>query len=669
MSLNAVVTHFLLPAALSCQVILAGLAVLAFSRRTCGVVYAGSALVAALGTAVAVAFLLQGGVETLALPFGLPWIGMHFRLDALAAVFLAVVQLGGAAASLFAIGYSRHEDAPERVAPFVPVFIAAMSLVTLSDDVFSFLLAWESMSVLSWALVISQDRTPEHLRAGLIYMIMAAIGTFALVIAFALLAGGDFRFAAIRNHGIGGGTAGVVLGLVLIGAGSKAGLFPLHAWLPLAHPAAPSPVSALMSGVMTKVAVYGFVRIVFDLMGPLDWGFAVAVIAVGAATALLGILYALMQNDLKRLLAYSTVENIGIIFTALGMALAFRAVHLPAAAALAATAALFHVVNHALFKSLLFFGAGVVQHAAGSRDIDRLGGLIHTMPRTALVFLIGAAAIAALPPLNGFASEWLVFQAAFLAGAAPQWGLRLMIPTAAATLALSAALAAACFVKAFGVSFLGRARSDAAKAARDPDLLSRIAMFALAAGCIGAGLLPQSVTNLLGPAAAYLTTERLPWAALHQPLLPVAASHNTYSGLAIGLAAITAIGLVALAVHLVANRRTRRSDTWDCGHPEANRFSQYSAGSFAQPIRRVYAAVAFGARETVAMPPPGETGPARFAVRLPDPAWTLLYAPTAKLVGRLADRLNPFQYLTIRIYLGIVFGTLVALLTGLAIWL
>ena len=284
--------------------------------------------------------------------------------------------------------------------------------------------------------------------------------------------------------------AALVLILALIGAGSKAGIVPLHVWLPLAHPAAPSHVSALMSGVMTKVAVYGFVRIVFDLLGPPDWWWGMVVLALGGVTAVMGVLYALMQHDLKRLLAYHTVENIGIIFIGLGLALAFKAYGMAVAAALALTAALFHVFNHSVFKSLLFFGAGAVLNATGERDMEHLGGLIHRMPQTAFVFLVGCVAISALPPLNGFVSEWLTFQAILLSPQLPPWGLKFLVPAVGALLALSAALAAACFVKAFGVSFLGRPRTPAAANAQETDSISLAAMFFLAALCLVAGILP-----------------------------------------------------------------------------------------------------------------------------------------------------------------------------------
>jgi hypothetical protein len=335
-----------------------------------------------------------------------------------------VVNLGAAAASLFALGYGRHEESPERILPFYPAFLAGMNLVVLADDAFTFLVAWEFMSLSSCALVMAHHRDPENVRAGYIYLVMAGIGTLALLLAFGALAGhdGGYSFAAIRASTPSTTVAAFAFWLALFGAGSKAGLVPLHVWLPLAHPAAPSHVSALMSGVMTKVAVYGFIRIVFDLLGSPPWWWGAVLLAIGGATAFIGILSATLQRDLKKLLAYSTVENVGVIFAGLGLALAFRASGLRDAAALAATAALFHVFNHAMFKSLLFFGAGAVLNATGERNIEKLGGLIHRMPHTAFAFLVGCVAISALPPLNGFVSEWLTFQAILLSPELPRWG-------------------------------------------------------------------------------------------------------------------------------------------------------------------------------------------------------------------------------------------------------
>ena len=271
-----------------------------------------------------------------------------------------------------------------------------------------------------------------------------------------------------------GARGALVLVLTLLGAGSKAGLVPLHVWLPLAHPAAPSHVSGLMSGVMTKVAIYGFVRIVFDLLGAPSWWWGALVMLLGGISAVMGLLYGLMERDLKRLLAYSTVENVGIVFVGLGLALAFRANGFAAAAALALTAALFHAFNHSVFKTLLFCGAGAVLHATGERNMEKLGGLIHRMPATALLFLIGSAAISALPPLNGFVSEWLMFQAILASPTLPQWALKFELPAIGAMLALAAALAATCFVRAFGVVFLGRPRVGRGDAgARGRSVLAR----------------------------------------------------------------------------------------------------------------------------------------------------------------------------------------------------
>ncbi len=506
-----------------------------------------------------------------------------------------MVNLGGAAASLFALGYGRHEHSPQRVLPFYPAYLAAMNLVVLADDAFSFLVSWEFMSLTSWALVISHHQVRENLRAGYVYLLMASFGTLALLLAFGLLAGsdGNYAFDAIRASHPSAGLAALVLILVLVGAGSKAGLVPLHAWLPLAHPAAPSHVSALMSGVMTKVAVYGFMRIVFDLLGPPDWWWSMVVLAVGGITAVMGVLYALMQHDLKRLLAYHTVENIGIIYIGLGLALAFKAHGMPLAAALALTAGLFHVFNHSVFKSLLFFGAGAVLNATGERDMEHLGGLIHRMPQTAFVFLVGCVAISALPPLNGFVSEWLTFQAILLSPQLPSWGLKFLVPAVGALLALSAALAAACFVKAFGVSFLGRARTPAAANAQETDSNSLAAMYFLAALCLVAGILPGFFIDALAPVTKSLVGVSMPHQAGVEwlSIVPIAESRSSYNGLLVFIFMLLSGSLAAFAIHRLASDKLRRGPAWDCGYPDPSPATQYTASSFAQPIRRVFGTI------------------------------------------------------------------------------
>ena len=663
---------------LACAALLLVLAIAAVwigrTRAGTTIIYGTSLVIALTAFLAGMAQLLRGGVpaDDIMLPLGLPWIGVRFRMDALSAFFVVVVDLGAATASLFAIGYGSHERARLRVLPFYPAFLAGMIVVVLADDAFSFLVAWEFMSLSSWALVVAHHRVPDNVRAGYVYLIMASLGTLALLLTFGVLAGphGGYAFAEIRAAHPSPALSALVLCLAVVGTGSKAGLVPLHVWLPLAHPAAPSHVSALMSGVMTKVAVYGFVRIVFDLLGEPAWWWSMLVLMLAGMTCVMGVLYALMQHDLKRLLAYHTVENIGIIFIALGLGLAFKAYGMAWAAALALTAGLLHVFNHSLFKSLLFFGAGAVLTATGERDMEHLGGLIHRMPHTAFAFLIGCAAISALPPLNGFVSEWLVFQAILLSPQLPSWGLKFLVPAVGALLAFSATLAAACFVKAFGITFLGRARSSAASAARETDRYSLAAMFSFAALCLIAGILPGLFIDALAPVVQVLAGGRMPvqtgveWLSI----VPIAQSRSSYNGLLVFLFMVISGALAASAIHRLASDKLRRAPAWDCGYPDASPATQYTASSFAQPIRRVFGSVVFRAREQVEMAPPGDPRPARMTVVMHDPVWETLYLPVAAGVGYAAERLNHLQSLTIRQFLSIVFAALVVLLLVLALW-
>ena len=603
------------------------------------------------------------------LPLGLPWTGAHFRVDALSAFFLLVVNFGATIVGVFALGYGPHDTEPARVLPFYPLFLAAMNLVLVADDAFVFLLSWELMSLASWLLVLANHRQPGAPEAAFLYLVMAGFGTGTLLLAFGLLSGsaGSYLFADLRTAGLHGAGGLVIFALALIGAGSKAGIVPLHVWLPPAHSTAPSHVSALMSGIMTKVALYGLVRILFDLAGEGPWWWGVVVLLIGGVTALLGVLYAVMQHDLKRLLAYHTVENVGIIVIGLGLALAFRANHLMAPAALALSAALLHVFNHATFKSLLFLGSGAVLAATGERDMEHLGGLIHRMPQTAIVFLIGAAAISALPPLNGFVSEWLTFQAIIDASRLPQWLAKFAVPVVGAMLALAAALAAVCFVKVYGIVFLGRPRTRAASGAHEVGPLMTGPMAALAATCVLIGVLPAVLLAPLSKvAAALLGANDAPpvgwiW------LAPLGPERSSYSGLIVLLVVAAMAGLLAYVIHRFASERVRRAPAWDCGFPDPRPQTQYTASSFAQPIRRVFGTFVFGARESVDMPRPGETRPAHFAVSIGDPIWAAIYLPLAHLVGRLADRLNTLQFLTIRRYLSLMFGALILLLLIVAV--
>ena len=661
-----------------CAAALLGVALLAVAiartPKVTSIVYGATLMLCIAAAIVAVAVLteLVAAPAGLSLPLGLPWIGAHFRVDMLAAFFLAVVNIGGAAASLYALGYGMHEEEPHRVLPFFAAFLAGMNLVVLADDAFSYLLSWEFMSLASWALVMSRHRDPENRRAGFVYLIMASLGTLALLLALGLLTGpgGNYGFDAIRQGVRSAPIAAAVLVLVLIGAGSKAGLVPLHAWLPLAHPAAPSHVSALMSGVMTKVAVYGFIRIVFDLAGNLPWWSGALVLAVGSLSAVLGVLQALMQDDTKRLLAYSTIENIGIVFIGLGLALAFRANTMTAAAALAMTAALLHVLNHSFFKSLLFFGAGAVLTATGERNMDRLGGLIHRMPVTSFLFLIGCMAISALPPLNGFVSEWLTFQAILLSPDLPQWALKIMVPAAGGLLALAAALAGATFVKTFGIAFLGRPRSSEAAAALEVDSYSLAAMALLALFCVITGLVPGFFIDAVAPITRQLVGGALPlqsgppWLTI----VPSTAGGGSYNGLLVFLFITISALLAVWAIHRFASHAIRRGPAWDCGFPDPSPLTQYTGSSFAQPIRRVLLARTAATHEEVFMPAPGDMRAARFSLVVTDPVWNWLYLPFTRAVEVAAEQLNHVQFLTIRRYLSLVFFSLIALLLVLAVW-
>jgi len=656
----------------SAMVVLLALGFLAVAGRRLPFIHelvnAGCLLVTLVLTIESATYLMgaaQGQNPSILLPFGLPWMSAHFRLDSLSAFFLVAINIPSALASLYAIGYSHHLPEAERVTPLFPLFLFGMNGVLVADDAFVFLVAWEFMSLTSWLLVLSDHKSEQARKAGTVYLVMAAFGTFCLLAAFGLMAGagGAYDFASIRAGHAVGLTATLVVLLALLGTGSKAGLVPLHVWLPMAHPAAPSHVSALMSGVMTKVAIYGLIRILFDLCPTVGWEWGFVMMLAGGVTAVLGVFYALMQRDLKTLLAYSTVENIGVVFIALGLAAAFRDHGEMGLAALALVAALYHVLNHALFKSLLFMSAGAVIAATGQRDLDKLGGLFNRMPITGLCFLVGACAISALPPLNGFVSEWLVFQALFHGPTVAHWAMRFGVPVVGVMMALAAAFAASCFVRAFGIAFLGRPRSDAARIAEDAPLTMQVAMVLPAFLCLCLGVFPVMVSTGIASVVEPLIKVKLPPAILGWPWLsPVSATAGSYSATMIMLTGM-ALGITTiLVVHHFGSRKLRRAPAWDCGHAEDLPNAQYSADSFSQPARRVFGSTIFAARETVDMPPPGDTGPARFSLRMVDPIWDGLYMNIVKAVTVISGLVNRLQFLTVRQYLLMMFWTLVLLL-------
>lgn len=620
-----------------------------------------------LAAAVDGMVIAGGSVATAALPIGLPGVGLQLRVDALGAFFGLVVNLGAIAAALYGLGLDARTELSRRVEPYFPFFVAAMNAVLLADDAFAFLFFWELMSVTSWALVLARHDDPQARHAAHVYLVMASIGTVMLLFAFGGMAGpaGGYDFDTIRAAKLDPLVSGLVLAAAFAGAGSKAGIMPLHAWLPLAHPAAPSFVSALMSGVMTKVAVYGLLRVVFDLLGEPSWWWSLPFIVLGAATAVAALLYALLDNDLKRVLAYSTVENIGVIYVGIGLALAFGAAGHRAAAAVAMAAALIHAIYHSWYKSLLFLGAGAVQHATGERSFDRLGGLVHRMPRTANFFLIGALAISALPPLAGFVSEWLLFQAVLAGPELSEPILRFLTPVVGGLLALAAALAAACFVRAYGIVFLGRPRSHEAATAREVPGAQVLAMGILAVLCAAGGLFGGFAAAALGPVLDLTAGARLPGVGVGPTpfsLVAFSSARSIYDAATIASFVAIAGTLTTLLLHRISERRTRRGPAWDCGYPDPSPATQYSASSFSQPLRRVYGSTAFSAREFVDMPQPGETRAARLRVSLSDHVWNVFYARPADAVLAVAGRLNMLQFLTIRRYLVLMFAALILLL-------
>jgi len=611
------------------------------------------------------AALLQGDVVTAELPLGLPWLPWQVRLDALAGFFLCVVGLVSFAVGLYAPGYVRGfehgRDPLPALGGFGGLFLAGMLLVVLAADAFLFMVAWEVMSLSSYFLVAFHHDHGANRRAAFLYLLMAHIGGLAILLGFGVLAsfGSGFGFDAMRHAELPAAWASVAFVLAFIGFGMKAGLVPLHAWLPEAHPVAPSHISALMSGVMLKVAVYGFIRVVFDLIGQFHWQWGVAVLTIGSVSALMGVLYALMQHDLKRLLAYHSVENIGIIFMGLGLALLFLSGGHVVVGIVAFVAALYHTVNHAVFKALLFLGAGAILHSSGERDLEQMGGLLRRMPWTGLFFLVGCISISALPPFNGFVSEWLTFQATLQAWRLDSGVLRSLIPIAAATLALTGALAAACFVKVYGVAFLGRARSRQVRRARQVPVSMRVGQGVLAALCLLLGVLPTSVVAVINRVPEQVLGQGLPEATAHgwlwlTPVSPQTASYGAPL-VAVALAVALAGGLWLLGRGI---RRVRRCDAWDCGFAPPSPGMQYTAAAFAQPIRRVFGLL-FHVNEGTEPQPDGRL---RYHLQVGDRAWDLFYRPAARAVERAARWVTYLQSGSVRIYLGWSLATLVLLL-------
>ncbi len=602
--------------------------------------------------------LVRGVDTSLRVPANTPGGDWVFGIDALSAVFLIGVAIVGAAGVAFGVPYLAKERSRRWVglthATFALV-LAALALVTLARAVVPFLAAWEIMALGSYFLIITEFEREEVRQAGFVYLVATHAGTLALAGMFAAWsahsANWTFAALALGAHALPAAGA-LVLALATIGFGIKAGIIPLHFWLPTAHAAAPTHVSALLSGIVIKAGIYGLLRVVMLLGGspPPWWGWMM--LALGVVSGVFGVLWALAQHDIKRLLAYHSVENIGIIVMGLGVGALGSAYGHPLIAVLGYAGAALHTINHALFKSLLFLGAGAVQRSTGRRDLDALGGLARAMPYTWLAFVVGATAIIGVPPLNGFVSEWVVYQALFKAAQASET-LRLAV-IGVPSLALIGGLALACFAKVGGVVFLGQPRTSDAAAAREtaPALLAP--MFGLAWGCLVLGLFPS--LGIGGAARAGLVVANA--SSLAAP--DVAALSGSAS--AIGMVALTVLGATALVAWLRnARLRTRTvglAETWGCGYEHITPRMQYTASSFAAPLVNTFGDLS-GVHEV--RTPTSFHSDARDVVldRMARPAWTW--------VRSAALRLRPLQQGRLSLYLLYVMAALLALLVYLAL--
>ena len=615
---------------------------------------------------------LAGGALNVSVGQILPVGGLALGVDHLSAFFILVIAVAAVPSALYAIGYTREYEGRYSIAAVgaaLNLFLASMVLVVMARNALTFLALWEGMSLASYFLVMTDKDDRETERAGWLYFVMTHAGFACLLVGFLLLSGATGSMEMSGWHAgastISATTRNLVFVLLAVGFGSKAGVIPLHIWLPQAHPAAPSHVSALMSGVMIKLGIYGLVRVGFDWLGggPSWWGGGLLV--VGAVSAVLGVLYAMVDSDLKRLLAYSSVENIGIILLGVGAAMLFQTYHLPALAALALVASLYHTLNHAVFKSLLFMGAGAVLHSAHTRNMEEMGGLIKRMPQTAVFFLVGSAAIAALPPFNGFISEWITFQSLLLSFQIPDKAINLTFALSVAALALTSGLAAACFIKAFGISFLALPRSEHAQQAREVGFSMRGAMALLAVACLVLGVAPLVVLRFLSKTTSELFGAT-PDMQFTWNRIVAGGSFATVSPLWIAVALVALLASIPIALRVFrANTARRYYETWGCGRAVQTARFEYTATSFANPFKRVFSVLYRPVKELAIEFHPES----RFFVRTinySNEARSIfddaIYGPMNRMLRAFAERVRLLQSGNVHLYLLYILVALVALL-------
>ncbi len=619
--------------------------------------FGGGAAASFLGLVLALGGFFPKGPVRLRIPAPVPWVSAELFIDGVSAFFLVVVFLLGFLASLYAIGYMSEYDGRRggRAAPlFFNLLLLSMALVVSAGDMLTFLLAWEGMSLSSYFLVVFEHDRAESRRAGLIYLIATHIGTGGIFVAFLFLsqAAGSFSFNGFIPVSMADPvTSAAAFGFALLGFGTKAGMFPFHIWLPYAHPEAPSPVSAVMSGVMIKMGVYGIVRFLFFLLPAPPVSFGGVVIAFGLLSGIFGVLYAIAQHDLKRLLAFHSVENIGIILLGVGAGSLCLAAGHPAPARLLLAGGLFHVLNHALFKGLLFMGAGAVYRGTRTKNIERMGGLMRGMPLTGLTFLLGSLAISAVPPLNGFASEFAIYRG--LWDAAGKGGVHpgLLISTMAG-LALIGGLAFVCFVKVVGTVFLGNARSPAASGARDPGWTMTFPMLAVAMLCLVLGIHPSIALGRILELAPF-PAPPLPFplfAGIGRPFVVAAAL------------AVSIGGLALLRFALLRRNGKRAGETWACGFSYTTPRMQYTASSFADPVIHIFRGILrprpvreerLSGRFLLGM---------QYETHVRDLLENGLYLPVYRMFLRLSFLARRLHTGYIHLYLAYVLGTVVILL-------
>ncbi|XRQ14146.1 proton-conducting transporter membrane subunit [Actinomadura welshii] len=646
------------------------------------------------GTAAAGAAAVAAGLAAMAgrpwtawLPDLLPLAGVRLTIDPLSGLFIAVTGAVAVCAAVYAVGYTRpgrdgadagHGLDGRPVQAMLPLFVLAMLLVPAAASVTTFLLAWELMAVTSLLLVVAEHRRRASVgEAGLWYAVMTHLGLVAILAGLAGFAAASHgeSFDRLREaaDGLSPAVRGAVFAATFAGFASKAGIVPLHAWLPRAHPEAPSHVSALMSAAMVNMGVYGIVRVGLDLLGggPLWWW--LLVLGFGGVSALYGILQAVVATDLKRLLAYSTCENMGLVLIGVGAAGLLSVSGARTTAALALTAALLHVVNHAGFKTLLFLAAGSVLRATGTRDLDALGGLRSPMPATTALFGVGALMASALPPGSAFASEWLLLQS--LVHALPEGGTAAAVtmPVAVAVVALSAGLAIAAFVKAFGVGFLARPRGAGAERARESPRAMIAGMGLAAAGCVAAALAPGLVAGGLARATGVAAAVAGPAAdpVTGPVVLRPAGMPSTMSPLLITVALlVAAVVLAGVLRAATAGRARRRARLWDCGAGPASARMEYTATSFAEPLVRVFDDV-LAPENNLDVTPVRESAylidSVRYRTEVADRVEHRLYRPVLAAVRRAGRAARPLAGGSVHRYVGYGFYALTVMLIVLAV--